>query len=131
MKNNKGVSLTDVVISIIILSMFVGIIGSLFYQIGLNSNMVKYNALATHYAVKVAEEIDKMSYEDVTNNLNTTLLPTYDIDENFDVSVSVRNYNETDNTKEDILKIVTIQVDYSFINRNESFKIEKLKVKEI
>ena len=51
MKDNKGASLTDVIIAIIILSLFVGLIGNLFYQIGVNSYMVKYNALATYYAV--------------------------------------------------------------------------------
>ncbi|MBP3256348.1 MAG: hypothetical protein J6M60_07715 [Clostridia bacterium] len=131
MKNNKGISLTEVSVSIIILSLFVGIIGSLFYQIGLNTEMIKYNAIATHYAVKVAEDIDKLSYENVNNEfLNTTLIPSYNIEDQFSIGVDVRNYNEN-NTKEDLLKIVTIQVNYSFLNRNETYKIEKLKVMEL
>ena len=130
MKNNKGASVIDAVVSILILSMFVGIIGTLFYQIGYYSNLAKYNALATHYAVMVAEDIDKMSYESVTNQLNTIIIPNYYIQDHFEVRLDVKNYNDRDNTKEDILKIVTIIVDYNFKGRTETYKIEKLKVKE-
>jgi hypothetical protein len=130
MKNNKGASLVDVVVSILILSLFAGIIGSLFYQIGYYSNLAKYNALATHYAVKVAEDIDKMAYESVTNQLNTNIIPNYNVRDGYEIRLDVRNYNDRDNTKQDILKIVTINVDYSFRGRTETYKIEKLKVKE-
>ena len=131
MKNEKGMSLMDAVISILILSIFVGIIGTLFYEIGINSSMVKSNALATHYAVKVAEDIDRIPYENVTKNyIENTLIPTYHVEQPFNITVEVDNYNEDDDTKEDILKIVTIQVGYNFMNRNETYEVKKLKVIE-
>ena len=132
MKNNRGVTLADVAVSIIILCMFIGIIGNLFYQIALNSNLTKYNAIATHYAVKLAEHIDVISFDNVNDTyLNNTLIPMYNVNENFTISASVKDYNPRGKSfKKDILKIVTITVDYNFFDKNETYIIQKLKVKE-
>ena len=132
MKNNRGVTLTDVVIAIIILSLFVGVIGGLFYQIAYNNNLIKYNAVATYYAVKVAEDIDRLAYDDVDNTaLANYISENYDLPNEFTITVNVVNYNEDDNTREDILKIATIDVQYTCLNENISYKLKKLKVKEI
>ena len=120
----------DVVIGMLILCLFVGVIGGLFYQIGLNSKIMESNALATNYAIKIAEDIDKMAYDDVTNNLNSTLLTGYNIQDNFSVNIDVKNYNESDSSKEDIIKIVEITVNYNIFDRDEIYKIKKLKIKE-
>ena len=121
----------DVVIGMLILCLFVGVIGGLFYQIGLNSKIMESNAVATNYAIKIAEDIDKMAYDDVTNNLNSTLLTGYNIQDNFSVNIDVKNYNESDPSKEDIIKIVDITVNYNIFDRDETYKIKKLKIKEI
>ena len=121
----------DVVIGMLILCLFVGVIGGLFYQIGLNSKIMESNALATNYAIKIAEDIDKMAYDDVTNNLNSTLLTGYNIQDNFSVNIDVKNYNESDPSKEDIIKIVEITVNYNIFDRDEIYKVKKLKIKEI
>lgn len=121
----------DVVIGMLILCLFVGVIGGLFYQIGLNSKIMESNAVATNYAIKIAEDIDKMAYDDVTNNLNSTLLTGYNIQDNFSVNIDVKNYNESDPSKEDIIKIVEITVNYNIFDRDETYKIKKLKIKEI
>ena len=132
MKNNRGVTLTDVVIAIIILSLFVGVIGGLFYQIAYNNNLIKYNAVATYYAVKVAEDIDRLAYDDVNDtDLANYISENYDLPNEFTITVNIVNYNEDDNTREDILKIATIDVQYTCLNENISYKLKKLKVKEI
>ena len=140
MKSNKGVALYDVIIAIIVLSLFVGLIGTLFYQIVYNNGLIKYNAIATHFAVRVAEDIDKISYENVTsqylnnyisNATNSDNTKIYNLPEDFNITVNVRNYNENDNSKEDILKIATIEVSYRCFNQDFSYKLRKLKIKEL
>ena len=140
MKSNKGVTLYDVIIAITVLSLFVGLIGTLFYQIVYNNNLIKYNAIATHFAVRVAEDIDKIPYENITNQYlnnyisnatNTDNTKIYNLPEDFNINVNIRNYNENDNSKEDILKIATIEVSYRCFNEDFSYKLQKLKIKEL
>lgn len=131
LKSNKGVSIPDVIIAIIILMMFVGVIGSLYYQILLNNNLIKMNAMAVYYTVKIAEDIDKMTYEEVTNDINTSLKDKYDILESYNATVEVQNYNQIDTSKQDIIKIVTINIEYTCFTETQSYKVQKLKIKEI
>ena len=130
LKANNGISMTDVIIAIIILCMFVGVIGNLYYQISLQSNFIRLNTMALYYTVKIAEDIDKMPYEEVTNDLNTNIKTTYQIPDLFNATIEVQNYNEIDTTKEDIIKIVTIKIEYEFNKQTKYYEIEKLKIKE-
>ena len=43
-KSNRGVSITDVVIALIILTIFTGVIGNLIYQIAYNNAALRVNA---------------------------------------------------------------------------------------
>ena len=131
MKSNNAISMVDIIIAVVVLSLFVGVIGSLYYQIAFNSSLIKNNAVATYYAIKIAEDIDIMPYEEVSTTINENLKTKYEIPDNFNVTVEVKNYNEEDTTKEDILKIVTINIEYTCLKQNQKYKLEKVKVKEL
>lgn len=131
LKKDNGVFLQDIVIAITILCMFVGLIGTLFYKIILNSNMIKVNAIAAHYAVEVAEEVDRLSYDQINENFNIYINTKYDLPEILTLTVEVEKYNKDDETKDDIIKIVNIKVDYTVLNNTSSYEIKKLKIKEI
>ena len=131
LKANNGISMTDVIIAMLILCMFVGVIGNLYYQISLQSNTIRFNAIAVYYSVKIAEEIDRISYEDVTNGLNNTLKTDYEIPDLLNMTVDIQNYNAIDSSKEDIIKIVTIRAEYKVLNDEKFYEIKKLKIKEI
>ena len=137
MKSNKGVTLMDVIVALIILSLFVGVIGSLFYKIVYNSNLINYNAIAAYFAVRVAEKVDEMPYDNLTkqkltNEINNLIEDdNLDIPSTYSVSVDVKKYNSNDSSKLDILKIVLIDVNYSFFDRDFNYQIKKLKVREI
>lgn len=129
-KQNKGISMVDLIIAMVLLSLFVGVIGNLYYQIVLQNNMLRMNAVAVYYAVKVAEGIDKMPYEEVTNELNDTLKQEYEIPDIITIHIEVENYNETDPSKEDIIRTVKIQTKYICFEKEQTYTIEKLKIKE-
>lgn len=129
-KSDKGISIIDIIIAMMILCIFVGVVGSLFYQIGLNSNLIKMNAVAVHYAVKLAEDIDVMPYEKIDNSLNASLNTDYEVPEGFNMSIEVEKYNKDDPEKADIIKIVTININYSCYDQDRSYKIQKLKIRE-
>ena len=131
-KSNRGVSITDVVIALIILTIFTGVIGNLIYQIAYNNAALRVNAIAVDYAVKEAEYIDKISYEDVqTSNEKITQINGEDVLDAFTVNLDVEDYKGNDETKQDIIKKVTITVNYNILKDEKSYKIEKLKIKEM
>lgn len=134
LKKQDGMTIQDLVIAIIILCLFVGVIGSLFYRIIINSAFIKLNAIAVEYAVKVAEEVDKLPYEEIDNlNFGTKMDTDYkkSFPDIFQLEVNVENYNEIDPSKADIIKIVTIKVTYEMFEEEKSYEIKKLKIKEI
>ena len=132
LNSNKGVTIPDVIIAMIILSLFVGVISSLFYQIVYHNNAIRYNAVAVNYAVKIAEDIDKMTYEEVVEeDLNESLQETYGYGDNIQIDIKVEKYSDEDASKKDLIKIVTITVQYEYMNSNQSYELKKLKIKEI
>lgn len=131
LKANNGISMADVIIALTILCLFVGVVGNLYYQIIKESEKVRYNAVAVYYVIKIAEDIDKMSYTEVTNDLNTNLKETYQIPDGITITLNVQNYNATDASKEDILKTVKISANYECLGDNMNYEIKKLKIKEM
>lgn len=131
-KSNRGVSITDVVIALIILTIFTGVIGNLIYQIAYNNAALRVNAIAADYAVKEAEYIDKIAYEDVqTSNEKITQINGENVLDAFTIKLDVEDYKANDETKQDIIKKVTITVNYNILKDEKSYKIEKLKIKEM
>lgn len=129
-KTNRGVTMTDVILAMIILSLFVGVISSLYYKIVYYNNSIRMNAMAVHYAIRIAEDTDKMTYEEVEETLNENIKANYDLPDSFTANITVKKYNEEDTSKQDIIKIVTIKIDYNFMNETKSYELKKLKIKE-
>lgn len=126
-KSNKGISMADIIIAVIILIMFAGVICSFYYKIVYYNNSIKMNAKAVSYAITIAEDIDKILYEDVETDL---LRDKYELADRFEAEVTVKKYKEINPSAEDIIKIVTITINYEFLNENKVYQIEKIKIKE-
>lgn len=130
LKANSGFTMTDLIIALLIFSIFTGLIGTLMYSSVKVNVQTKMAGAAANYAIQILEDIDKMSYEGVTNGMEDyyrtkLLLPT-----GFDLLIEVSNYNDgTD--KEDLIKIVQLTISYKIANSSEKLRIEKLKVKEL
>lgn len=132
LKSNKGVTVTDVVIAVLLMTLFVGVLSSLYTGIVTRSVETKLNSIATYNLIKIAEYIDKISYEEVQNSLNDIIKDECEISSDMTVNIEVENYNSQDNTKEDIIKIVKIQIDYQTLDSNTiNYGIKKLKIKEM
>lgn len=131
LRSSNGMTMTDVIIAIIILCIFAGVVGNLYYQIVLNNNLIRFNAVAVYHVVRIAEDIDKMSYDDVNAEINNNIRENYQIPDLFNINLQVDNYNEQDKTKEDIIKIVTITAEYEVFGQKKQYEIKKLKIKEM
>ena len=140
LKKEKGVTLTDIAAAIVIFSIFVGVIGRIYYMIAYNNSMITLDAIATYYVVKIAEEVDRIAYEDVESKTNTELkemlAARYENEstpwpESLNINMSVTNYNDEDLTKDDIIKKVTIEAQYNIFKDNvQKYTINSIKVKE-
>jgi len=131
LKEKKGISTIDIIVAMTILSIFVGVIGNLYYQIALQNNIIRMNAVAVYYVVKIAEDIDKMPYEEVSNDLGNRLKTTYGIPDILTMTIDVQQESQKDPTKEDIIKTVTIRAEYTCFGNQRFYEIKKLKIKEI
>lgn len=130
-KSNKGISIADLIIALLILTLLSGIIGNLLYQISYHNAALRMNAIAVDYAIRVAENIDKMTYEEVTSELTATSKEDYNLLEPFEIQINVTNYNEDNTSKSDIIKIVNIKVNYTLLKQEKTYEIRKCKVKEM
>lgn len=129
-KLDRGVTLNDLVIAILIIGMFIGILTSSFTQIYKNNIYIKKDEEALYYVVRTLEDIDKMPYEKVQNTLNEELTAKYNIDKDY-LTINVENYNKSDATKQDIIKIVTVTINYKVLGENKQYSVKKLKIKEL
>ena len=128
--NQKGYSLIDVTVAILVITIFTGIIASLFVQISYNSSMIQLQSVAYNYAIRTLELTDRLPYKQVDETLNETIEDTLQVAENFDMQIQVTNYKGEYSAKKDLIKTVNVTVTYSFQNEKFTINLAKLKIRE-
>lgn len=126
LKNNKGITGIDLTISIIVLTIFAGLIVGLMvnnYNVAIE---IQKGANAMSYATMILEKVDQKAYEKVTNNFVQELGDEISINSDYTVNLEV---NQADD--KDYVKRVTVKVTYTVNNEEKSLEIRKLKIKEI
>ncbi len=130
-KSNKGFTMQDLVIATLIITLFVGLISSLMYAVyNLNIRTNLSSQMAT-YAVQILEDIDKISYDEVSSDLAETYKSKFSIPAGFDVNIEVSNYGEGIENVQDIIKVVNLTISYELTNDTQQFSVQRLKIKEI
>lgn len=127
--SNKGFTMADVVIALIIFTIFTGTIGSFMYSSYKMNLQTKMSGSAVNYAMEILEDIDKIAYEEVTNGMENTYIQKYDIPSGFRLSIQVSNYKEGDGAQ-DIIKKVKLTISYEFAKNSQDIVIERMKIKE-
>ena len=133
-KREEGVTIIDLVIAIIIMSVFVGVITSLMTGIYKQSLEVQISSNAMSYATIILEKIDEKSFEEVQNpnfveNLKASGEVT--IPEEYTIKLNVENPDNVSEEVSDVIKKATVTVNNKNKNEEKSISISKLKVKEI
>ena len=155
LKNDKGIVIADALIAVLIMTIFLGLILTLTYNIYIAANFTKRNSKALDYGIKIIEYIDKIPYDNVNyddisngtntveglinyiNNIDPSFLSAKRYDDEFSlttpyrVKLKVENYNETEGntTKQDIIKIVTIIINYNLGDAEKEVVFERVKKK--
>ena len=131
LKSQKGFTMQDLIIACLILTLFVGLIGTLMYNSYYNNLRAELSANMTIYAVKILEDIDKISYEDVQTKTGSDYEEQFNIPAGYIVELNISNYGEAVGNVEDVIKIIKLKISYTFQGKTEDFVVQKLKIKEV
>lgn len=129
---NKGFTMADVVISIVIIIIFVSIITTLFYNFYLSTSAKNRNAIALNCIIDVIEQAKMLNYDELEQTKIEELLGTLKsnktIPNGYEVNAELQKYNELDgNTdKKDLIKILKVKIQYLVGQKTEKIEISTL-----
>lgn len=133
-KENSGITGIDLVIAIIIMSIFIGVITSLMTGIYKQSLEIQASSNAMAYATIVLEKTDEKSFKEVQEpNFIENLSKSGEINipEDYEVTFEVSNPDNVSEEVSSVIKKVAVTIKYKINNEEKSILISKLKVKEI
>ena len=129
-KSQNGFTMQDLVIALLIITLFVGIISTLMYKVYKIEIESKLMSQMVMYSVQILEDIDKISYEEVTSDLSNSYNNKFSIPKGFKIDINVSNYLEETTNDQDLIKIVKLNISYDYLGEKEEFKVTRLKIKE-
>ena len=155
-KSQKGFAASDGLIAVLIIALFAGLIATVSYNIYLANSSIKRMSKATNYIVDMFEYIDKVYYDYVTvDNLTDYFNNKYYYEDDkttpkedsevkikeqetevlsvpFEASVSIIKYNEQEGNEDkiDLVKEITMQVNYKVGNKSQTIEMKKIKQRE-
>lgn len=130
-KSQKGFTMQDLAIALLIITLFIGIISTLMFNVYKINIKSKLTSQMVMYSVQILEDIDKISYEEVTSELSNSYNSKFSIPEGFKIDIKVSNYADGLTNVQDLIKIVDLNISYSYLGETEEFKVTRLKIKEI
>lgn len=128
-KEEKGFAVTDIAISIIIITIFIAMIANLIVNVNLNSKEIERKTQATSYAI---QEIEKIKIQGINTYIGKGIDEQYIIEEEiinsendfsgYHKKIIIEDYvllKQDRTKKEDILKKVTIEISYKIANKEK------------
>lgn len=138
LKNEKGVTGVDITIAIILITIFVAIIATLFFNIRKTSSDIERRTQATAYAVSIIEQIKANGFEALpTVSDDTNIITGYEdkyiqdngVDTPYYQTIRVEDYSEiAESTGEeeiqpDVVKKITVTIAYKSGNENQEISL--------
>lgn len=128
LKSENGITGIDITVSVLIITLFVAMLTTIFFNINTDSKAMERKTEATHYAISLIEDIKNKSFEELNNFIDTQ--GSSILDENgkqtpYTKKIFVIDYAEMEGNKDkkpNIVKKVTVEV--SYMNKGETEKIE-------
>ena len=136
-KNERGITGIDVASGIIIFVIASAAIVNLYYQIYVTTVQTRVHEVAVGCITQVFENIDLINYEEITETKVGELIDEANMNEYFKkeknnsyVEYSLTNYQEASGVEKDLIKKVTITVIYTVGNKQITFPMSKIKIRE-
>lgn len=141
MKNEKGFTGIDIVVSVIIITIFIALIANLIANINLKSTGIERKSEATSYAV---QEIEKIKAQGYKSDYEDKGVSSIDVLEEQDININgkfsgyhkktiIKDYVliQNDSTKEaNLVKEITVQISYLLANKEQNVEITTVVVKD-
>lgn len=123
--NKKGVFVSELVVALIIFTIFMAsaFILTRNYNRNINKMIARSNAISLavyNMEIALATDYDSLFSKTTTDNIDNI---------DYSVTTSVTKYSDEDFEKEDLVKKIDVQVDYMFNGENLSFDLKSLKGK--
>ena len=143
-KEEKGITGIDITLAVILISIFLAVILTIFTTIQKNSTKLSRETEAMYYAIETIENIKSQEFsilpKKVTNKIQgiTELEDGYIKDNQgnstpYYRTITVQDYSELegkDGKISEILKKVTVQISFKDQNKNKEVVLSTVKVKE-
>ena len=138
MKSEKGVTGVDITVAIILITIFVAIIATLFFNIQKTSSDIERRTEATAYAVSIIEQIKANGFDSLpTVSDGTNIITGYEdkyiqdngVDTPYYQTIRVEDYSEiAESTGEeeiqpDVVKKITVTIAYKSGNENKEISL--------
>lgn len=141
MRSDKGITGIDITISVILITIFIGLISTLTYQIQKNSSDIERKTEATSYAVELLEQIKSEGFEKlpVKGNQKISSLPDgYITDQKGEATgyyrtVTVLDYTDlpgNETKTPELLKKVTVQIMYKSGKNEQTIEMSTIIAKD-
>lgn len=135
-KSSKGYVAADAVLAIGIFIILSTLVVALLFNV-YNTNLSSHRlAMATNYAVEILENIKLLNYYDSkldAGNYEGRNLLGVNLEENYIAKLNIIDYNklEGNEQKENLIKILEINIEYQDGNLTKNVKINTLKINNL
>lgn len=126
LQSNQGFTMQDLIIAIMIITIFAGLIGSIYVTIVTIQSETKLDTAVTFYAIQILEYLDEIAYDNVVNGMESTLRSRFSIPNRMLLDLDVAPHENS----QDSLKKITLTISYTFRGENHQLVMENVKVKE-
>lgn len=136
MKSEKGFTLIDTAISIIVLFIFVSLIAFLIYNANSVSKELEYKSTAINIAIEEIEKIKNIQFNEIANRSvssgNSIMTENEETDkEGFYKTIVVEDYTDIKNKGiPNLVKKVTVEVTYNLKGNTEKVDLSTIVSKE-
>jgi len=124
----KGITGIDIAISILIVSIFAGVISAMFYNIYIANESIKRSAVADQIVQNVFEAMSTDKYANIGNDYLTKNPTVTGGFAGYTTNLQVEKYVDTPEGtgKNDIIKKVTLTVSYKIGGKTENKEVKTL-----
>jgi type II secretory pathway pseudopilin PulG len=134
-KDEKGFTGIDITVAVIIIMLFMTLIGTIFYNITASHRQLERKTEATYIAIDVMEKLKAQNYDDLivgeyNNNTIAKILKDEIIEEGYSLKVTIKNYNTPEENSYDLVKIITVKVEYKVGKNTENVELKTTVTRE-
>lgn len=125
-KSNRGFTIQDVAIAVVVLVLFAGVIAGSYLSIYRIQVQTKLTAVASIYGIQIMENIQKISYDEVVPNMEGKYRSQYQIPDAMGLEIEVTQHDLNNQIKD-----IKLTISYTASGKTESIVLQELKVKEL